>query len=616
MRPAGGELAMCGINGVFSLDGAPLDGCVVERHRAIREGMAYRGPDRRSEFVSDLVFLGVSQFNITGIENNVQPAVSEDGCRAVILNGEIYNYRSLNEEFARRGRRIRSACDHETLVHLFEEEGERGLALVQGMFAVAMYDAAARTLVLGRDRFGEKPLFYLIQDNRLHFASEANFLVPMTRRQIDDDQLIRYLAFGFSSDHLVQGIRRVRPGTVLVADRTGVRTERFWKARFFIDTTLTPERASRRAREILRESVAEMTPREVAFGNYVSGGIDSAIIASLFSRGRGGAPLFTSGIVGLVSNAVGIPVDDDYAYVERKENEVEYADVLAAHLGAPYHRVCFTVGQLASVLPEMVQHLPGGPVVSTSFPLFYFTAGESRGARVCFTGEGSDELHGGYATSQPERYGASLARSFYRASRYFQPDELKVMLGESRWSRLDEICDGIDEHVDAEAEIDSPPDEELFHKIRFFMFEHVFANHLLEKADGMTMGNAPTELRMPFLSTGYSNFALTLPLSVCRRGTERKAICSDVAELLGVPSVIVQRSGKQRTSLPYYRLFYREPEFKQFVARYLHRRSRLRNLLNLQDPGAFVAGLEGRQDAHKRAWALLVLEIWLERNFD
>lgn len=573
--------------------------------------MAYRGPDRTSRYNGESCSLHVSEFRITGPGSTQQPQTSSDGRVTVVFNGEIYNYRELNELLESEGRPVRSESDTETLLGMLEVYGVEAFERMEGMWALAAVFHEGQRLVLGRDRFGEKPLFFLQRGGLLHFSSESSFLVPFSDGTVSDRGIAEYLGFGFSQDHLVSGIRRCRPGTFVVVDRGEPPVERrYWNPVFDPDESLTAENAADRALEILEPTVRALVPPDVGFGSYISGGVDSAVITSLLPSADP-FPLFTSGLVGLDSPEDELPVDDDYAYVEDAGNEFEYADELATRFTGRYERAEFTVDDLIQALPRMVAHLPGGPVVSTSFPLFHFSAVRSRGTRVAFTGEGSDELHGGYATSQPGLYGDSLAGSFVRLSNYFTDAQRKRLLGERRHSALTDSVRQIDSEVEREFAGTGTGEDQAFNRIRHFMLRYVFGPHLLEKADGMTMGFAPTELRMPFLAAPYRQFALRLPLRVCVHGDRRKYFVHELAKRIDVPGSIINRPRKQRTSLPYYRLFYGDRRFREFARGIFGKDARVRDLLELPDPLGFVADLQGTPDAHKRAWSLLILELWL-----
>jgi len=609
---------VCSINGVVSTSDRPLSDCLRSRHRRICDRLAHRGPDAKGEFHVSACAFFVNEFKITGRATSHQPLVSDDGKVGVVLNGEIYNYHELNRELSRDGAVFHTDSDTETLLRLYEMHGLDCFQRIDGMFAAAIYDAWKGHLVIARDRCGEKPLFYIQRGDTLHFSSESNVLVALTSREFSSRGLAEYLSFGFAWDHVVQGIRRLRPGTFVVASRHGVDTKSYWSPTFNTRYDIAPADAFAEAHEILSQSVRQRIPREVDWGVYISGGLDSSILAS-FLAGSGARPrLRSSGLVGVNSQGEDFPVGEDFCYVEYFGNELTYAEKLihgiACHDDSRIFR--FGVDELIHDLSAMVAHLPGGPVMSTSFPLFHFTAKNSRHLRVAFNGDGSDELMGGYVTSQPEAYSRTgFAKSFLAATGYFSRDEVMQFLGEPAGELLAEIVRDVDNDIEASFQGDCRPEDVLFNKIRLLMLRHVFCPQLLEKADGMTMAQGPTELRMPYLSHAYIEFALSLPLAVCREGGRKKYILAKLAEKAGVPREIRSRMRKQRTSLPYYTLFYRNSEFRAFVRSLLNRESLLAEVLRVPDAGSFVEQMGGTENADKRAWALLILEVWLREVF-
>lgn len=607
---------MCGINGSFSLRREPLPEEVFKQHKKLADALSHRGPDRTGNCQNPACILFANQLNITGLENNFQPVVSECGEVISVLNGELYNYRALNAELKNRGYRIRTNCDTETLNKLYLEHGTNCFSRIHGIFGAAIYDKRKSRLILARDRFGQVPLFYCEEHGRLHFASESNELLRFMNREVSQDALLQLFSFGFSFDHLVKGIKRLKPGTFLIADEHGTRTETFWKPIFNIDYTITEEQVTERAFAALQAGVRELTPQEVPFGVFISGGIDSGTVARLVEAQHSGVRLFTSGLVG-VELSGSVPVDADYSPVEKTGNELEFADTLREGRSAEYERKTYTVEDLILALPDMVKHLPGGPVMSTSFPPFYFTSlgARAHNIRVNFTGEGADELHAGYVTCQPEEYQpGKIASRFIELSNFTSAGERTLLFGPSSRRRLQDMCAAVDADLDAHFEGDGQSRDRDFNKIRFFMLARVFTPHLVEKGNGMTMFGGPTELRMPFLSDGYVDLALRAAPRYIRSSANRKMLLHTIGQKAGVPDSIINRP-KQRTSLPYYNLFYHDSRFQHLVSTVLNKQSLLTEFLSLKDPGNYVRGLAGKPDAHKRAWLLLILEVWLRAVF-
>lgn len=608
---------MCSINGGFSYSRLePLPEHFFGEHRAVAQALSHRGPDGTGHFQDPSCVLFVNQFKITGLDNNVQPVVSECGRVVSVLNGELYNYRKLNCELIEAGCSIRSNCDAETLNKLYLAYGPECFAKIHGIFGAAIYDSREHRLVLARDRFGQIPLFYCASGGFLHFASESNPLLRFTSRELDQDSLLQYFSFGFAFDHLVKGIKRLRPGTYLIADRDGIRERTLWRPVFQIDHALSERETHEQAFGALQTGVRDLTPAEVDMGIFVSGGIDSATVAKVAEAQGSQFRLFTSGLVDAELGPTS-PVDSDYGPVEGTGNELAFADTLAGGCQVEYIRREFHVADVIEHLPRMVSHLPGGPTMSTSFPAFYFSAlgACSSGTRVNLTGEGGDELHAGYLTCQPDNYlPGELSAGLVRLSDFTSPEERSLFLGKGSQSRLHDLCTMVDANVDANFHGDGTPDELTFNRLRHFMLSYVFTPHLVEKGNGMAMLGGPTELRMPYLSDSYVDLALKAPPKYLRSASQRKLLLHTLSRQAGVPESIIRRA-KQRTSLPYYNLFYTDKTFREFASGCLDKRSMLSDVIHLKNPWAYVEGLRGTRDAHKRAWSLLLLETWFQEVF-
>lgn len=604
---------MCGINGVISLKVRDqINPDTVALHKSIANKLSYRGPDASNEFINKNFCLFTSEHKITKIPKTLQPYEYEK--KLIIgFNGEIYNRIELVNKVRSYGQFIGDCTEVELIAVLYDLFKEEFLKMIDGPFAITIYNKQSNDIILARDRFGEKPLFYCIDSKFLHFSSEANYLKDsLSSVNIDDDGLLQYLKFGFAFDHLIKGICRIKSGYALIIKDGFKRDFQYWKPVFKPDYSISLDHATFTSLKLLNENIVRMYPDEVKSGVYISGGIDSSIIAKLLNNNIGKIDLFTSGLKIKSQISDNLPVDKDYYYVETKGNELVYTDELAKFVNGPYHKNLFSVNDLITSIDDMVSHLPGGPVMSTSFPLFYFSALKSKGFKVCFTGEGADELNGGYATSQPELYDESISRSFAQLSDYFSDNEVNSFFEGKVLNRLEDIYQSLDREIDDKFEFEGKEIDLLFNKIRFFQLNHIFGPHLLEKADGMTMGKAPTELRMPFLAGDYVQFILNLPQSILRFNGMRKFLVYQMAERIHVPKEIIYRKQKQRTSLPYYQLFFLNKDFKKYVGSVLNKKSKLTDILKIKDPGEYIYNLEGTMNAHKRAWALMVLEIWLK----
>jgi len=606
---------MCSINGCFN-PYQQIDQKIIDIHAKIAFNQKYRGPDSSNHFTDRNCTFFSNELKITNITNSKQPFIM-DGL-VVVFNGEIYNNRTLTNFLRGKSHINESHTETETILLLYKCVGMDLFKMINGMFAIAIFDTKTQKLILAKDRFGQKPLYYAERNNYIHFCTESRYLTHFVDNNISDKGLVEYLTFGISFNHIIEDIINVQPGSYVIFSNSGKKSKYYWNPVRDINYSIQLPYAIDQTQEILNRSIDNMIPEEVNYGSYISGGIDSAIVTKMLNLKNRRLNIFTSGLI--LDNKKDIDpslIESDYRYVESESNEFLYSDKLSDSLNCVYNKREFSVFDLMNHLEKMINHLPGGPVMSTSFPLFYFSAKESKNFKVCFVGEGADELNSGYNTMQPENYSKNIPLSFIELSDYFTISELKKILSKTKIYLLKDIMNNINRDIKMNAELNYSNDiDNKFNKIRYFIIRYIFHKHLLEKADGMAMGFGPTELRMPYLDDEYVDFILTLPLNILRHKGTKKYLLHKVAENVRVPNVIIKRVNKQRTSLPYYSLFFNNYSFKKYVQKYLNNNSIISDILKISNLGEFIYNLNGKPNAHKRAWALLVLEMWLRLNYE
>jgi asparagine synthase (glutamine-hydrolysing) len=382
---------MCGIVGLAGVEDAAL----VRRMAA---AVAHRGPDGEGFFVGDDVSLGMRRLSIIDPAGSDQPLWSEDRQVLAICNGEIYNYRQLRAQLEKRGHSFRTAGDAETIVHAHEEYGDAGVHLLRGMFAYAVWDRRQRRLLLVRDRLGIKPLYYAQAGATLAFASEVKALlaVPGVSRQLDVEALQRYVTLGYvpGPATILTAVRKLPPGHRLAWQAGRVEVRRYWDLVLDDGARRLDARAAAEAfREQLEDSVAHHQISDVPLGVLLSGGIDSAAVTALLAGGGRRVKTFTVGFDG---------GDGD-------EGELAPARSVARHLETEHHEIVMGSG-LADTLPEIVrvQDEPlGDPAAVATFFVCRLAAGS---VKVVLTGEGGDELLGGYPRYGWLRLGEQLRR--------------------------------------------------------------------------------------------------------------------------------------------------------------------------------------------------------------
>ena len=375
---------MCGIAGIFSPNGGPVSEATL---RAMTATIVHRGPDDEGFFVDGPAGLAMRRLSIIGVADGGQPLFNEDRTVAIVMNGEIYNYPELKRELVRNGHTFRTGSDVETAVHRYEERGADFVADLRGMFAFALYDSRARRLVLGRDRVGKKPLYYAVcAGGTLVFGSEIKALhaTGLLPKEIDASSLRSYLSHGFVPGErtMFAGVRKLLPGCVLELDEKGVRTRAYWD--FPLPTVRGAaeppsfDDAAHRVRELLEEAVRIRLMSEVPLGAFLSGGVDSSAVVSIMSRGLG-APVETF--------AVGF-ADADF-------DELVYARQ-AAELYRTNHHEVLVEGCSPELLFDLNRYHDEPAADPATVPTLCLARFARRRVTVALTGEGGDELFGGY----------------------------------------------------------------------------------------------------------------------------------------------------------------------------------------------------------------------------
>jgi asparagine synthase (glutamine-hydrolysing) len=519
---------VCGICGTTSAG----DGAALTRMNA---AMIHRGPDDEGLYVDaeSGVGLGARRLSIIDIEGGHQPLKNEDGTVWAVLNGEIYNHPSLQKRLLERGHLLASRTDSEVLVHLYEDHGADLVHALEGMFAFAVWDSRRKLLVLGRDRFGEKPLFYTERGGTLTFASE---LKPLLRGvdaawELDPAALDAYFVFGYlpGSGSVVPGIEQVAPGSLLVWDesmRTST-TRRYWSPPEMPARESTPLcELVEETRQLLEASVRSRLLSDVPLGVFLSGGVDSTLVAALAAANSSRR---------LKTFTVGYDVGSvDESRAARRSAEA---------IGAEHHELVLAERDIADQVPGFIRTLDE-PLADEAFVALRALAGFARpDVTVAVGGEGADELFGGYPRYRWLARAERLPRWLPRAQAARAAELLEHVAGGGRASRAKEVLTpgtAMQRHVrwvtapriDNRTELygprlrpylAAPPLPPAFDEIaasngsveaRFMRLDQMqwLPDDVLVKADRSTM-QASLEFRAPFLHRELAEFAASVPAS-------------------------------------------------------------------------------------------------------
>jgi asparagine synthase (glutamine-hydrolysing) len=591
--------------------------------------LEHRGPDSDGIFDEGGVALAARRLSIIDLEGGDQPIANEDGSVVVVQNGEIYNHRELRRELEGRGHRFATAADTEVLVHLYEEHGEGFVERLRGMFAIALWDARAGRLLLARDRFGIKPLYYRHVDGELAFASELKAMLelPGFSREIDPRAVSAYLAFNSIPAPLTifAEARKLPPGCALSWHAGELRESRYARPRPVPAGEVRRGPAGALAdelREALRDSVRAHLVSDVPVGVLLSGGVDSAGIAALAAGEQGeGVRTFSVG------------------FEESSFDELDRARLVAQRYGTDHHEIVLRPDAV-DLLPKLVEAFDEPFGDSSALPTYLVAELAAGEVKVALSGEGGDELFGGYYTYVADllapRVGglAALAaplvealpssdskvsfdykaKRFVRAARLpplerhhawkeiFGPGQRTALLGEGEagWDPVDVYRERYAETAGAE-QLARLQDVDL----GIYMVDD-----LLVKTDRSSMAHS-LELRVPFLDNEVASFALGLATPLKVRGLAKKRLLRRALAPL-VPAEI-RRGRKQGFSIPV-AAWLRGP-LEPFAREVLSPATLARQ--GCLDP-ATVTGLldrhcAGREDLSRQLWGLMAFTLWFDR---
>lgn len=381
---------MCGIAGVFQLKpGRPTEAPILN---VMTRSLRHRGPDQEGFFLDDQAALGIRRLKIIDLKTGDQPIENEDRTVVVALNGEIFNFRELRQELVARGHHFRSTSDTEVIVHLYEDLGDGFVHRLRGMFGIALWDRSRQRFLLVRDRLGVKPLSYTIKDGHVIFGSEIKAILahPLVERVIDLEAMDLFFSYGHVPGpwSIFRGIRKLPPGHMMVCEHGEARIIQYWDIPLEGAEPAPASLWADRVFALLDEAVRLRMIADVPLGAFLSGGLDSSTVVGLMARAQGaGIETFSVGFQGPASF-----------------NELEHARLVSRAFGTCHHELVVDDVYLSSVLPKLVWHLDEPFGDEAVIPTHLVSAFARNRVTVVLTGEGGDELFGGYRRYSVDRF--------------------------------------------------------------------------------------------------------------------------------------------------------------------------------------------------------------------
>jgi asparagine synthase (glutamine-hydrolysing) len=624
---------MCGIAGYVESPAAASftrdDGHALVHEMC--EAIRYRGPDDEGIWIGDGVALGMRRLSIIDLSTGHQPIHNEDGTVWIVFNGEIYNFQQLRQELESAGHRFYTSTDTETIVHAYEQWGPDAVGRLRGMFGLAIWDTRSKALLLARDRLGIKPLHYASVGDRLYFGSEIKSILcaPDLPRDLDLDALDHYLSFLYTppDQSIFRSVRKLPPGHLLTWRDGKTEIHRYWRLPAEERFAGSEQEAAGQLRVVLGDAVRSHLVSDVPVGAFLSGGIDSSVV------------------VGLMSEASGTRVRTfSIGFDEPAFDELTHARRVAQHFGTDHHE--FVVKPDAvRILDAIIGHFDEPFADSSAIPTWYVSEMARRHVTVVLSGDGGDELFGGYDRYVPHPRVAAFDRHSPKALRRVAAlaatrlphgtrgkNFLRHVGRDDRGRYLDAIRFFSTDEKSAlwsadvrRALVGPDPERRLArHFARYeklpwptqmmrFDAETYLPEDVLTKVDRMSMAHS-IESRVPLLDNHVVEFASMLPASLKIRNGRRKHILKEVAATL-LPRDILERP-KQGFGVPLGSWF-RGNLRELFADTLLSPRSLERGYFQAPFVRRLVdEHVSGKRDHTLRLWQLVVFERWHRQYVD
>lgn len=619
---------MCGIAGIYFFDGRRVEEKVLI---AMRDTFSHRGPDDAGFFLDQNAGIASRRLSVIDLPGGHQPMTDEKGDLTIVYNGELYNYREMMAELKTKGHRFNTQSDTEVILRAYQTYGADCLEKLRGMFAFAVWSHAKRELFIARDRLGIKPLYYFQDDTAFYFSSEIKGLLTLVKPEFAREYLPEYLANRFvaGENTFFKGIKKLLPGHLLRVRPFSVEAKSYWDIPYTAVNEISEKDAVHQFYELFHEAVKYRLVSDVPLGVFLSGGIDSSAITAAMAKYAGEH---------INSFSVG--------FSEGEANELDYARLAARTFKTQHHEIVVSRDMFFEKLPQLVWHEDEPVAFSSSVPLYFVSELARKDVKVVLTGEGSDELLGGYAryykTLYNFRWGTTYRKIFpaacveaiaslidswaiqnkmkqklMRTFLYLKPeidpiyfDNFSVFSRQWQASLLRREFQADTRLRDPYAELASAfhrhPGMGLLDRMLYADIK-TYLERLLMKQDRMSMA-ASVESRVPFLDHRLVEFAANLPAHLKVRGFTTKYLLKKAFKK-EIPAEILRRS-KMGFPVPL-RKWFRQDLSSGMKDCLIGERTLSRGFF---EPQAVKLLLQEHQkgygDHSEKIWLLLNLEIW------
>jgi len=620
---------MCGICGYIGDSG--LGSSDLETIKRMNEAIYHRGPDDEGYFVENNIALGVRRLSIIDLIRGHQPIYNETGTIVIVFNGEIYNFKELRIDLERGGHQFSTNSDTEVIVHLYEDFGFDCLKKLNGMFAFAIYDKAEDLLFMARDRLGIKPLHYYSGGKVFVFGSELKSLLlfPGLRREIDLKSLNRYLTFEYVPTPLTiyKDIYKLPPGYYLVFKKGRLLIKRYWNLSYKDNPIKSKDECAEKLRWYIADSVKKRMISDVPLGAFLSGGIDSSLITAFMVR-QCSRKVKTFNV----------------SFDDKSFDESRYARKIASFLGTEHYEERLTPKMLLDLVPQIIGVLDEPFADASAIPTYLLSKFTRESVTVALSGDGGDEVFGGYPTYQAHKMARYFPKVIYPVARglvnrlpvsddnitfdfkakkfisgipyspeirnqiwlgSFEPFQKRELFSAEvrEYLRSDDEFDILSKSLDG-CDADNYLERVLWLDMHFYL-----QDNMLVKVDRTSMANS-LEVRVPYLDHRLVEFVCSLPPSMKLNGFTTKYILKRASKDL-LPDEIINRP-KKGFGVPVAKWV--KNELKSFILDVLdEKRIKREGVFNPR----FIRGLledhfRGARDNRKLIWTLAVFELWRE----
>lgn len=613
----GGSINMCGICGFVG--DAPDKSKTIEKMTDI---ITHRGPDDAGYFIDKEISMGFRRLSIIDLEGGEQPIYNETNNLVLTFNGEIYNYKEIKEELIEKGHKFYTQTDSEVLVHGFEEWGKDIVKKLRGMFGFAIWDRQNKSLFLARDPFGIKPLHYAISGKTFIYASEIKsiLLFPGFEKKFNYKTLDNYLSFqyAFPPETFFEGINCLMPGHTLIYKEGQISIERYFEAKFEADESLSLEKASEEIEEAFKNSVEAHRISDVEVGCFLSSGIDSSYVASYFE----GQKAFTVGF--------------EHG---KRYNEISWAENLSKKIKVNHFHKIISSEEFWDSIKKVQYHMDQPLADPSCIALYFVSKLASEHVKVVLSGEGADELFGGYniyhEPSSFNVYNKIFSKKFRKflakivrkipfgfkgknyiirgskdlteryignAYMFSKEEKEKILKDKSLASNPSKVCESIYERVENYDDVT---------KMQYLDINTWMIGDILLKADRMSMANS-LELRVPFLDREVFKIASKLPtkLRVCKKNT-KYALRQAASKRLPI-----ETAQKRKLGFPVpTRVWLRDKKYYEIVQKAFLSET-AEKFFNCEE---LISILEdhytGKADNSRKIWTIYIFIIWYDIYF-